>query len=318
MDDAASYRSLRLRKRSGWAPAVLASLWLALSGCEAAGPEPRSTTALDDEAITVASFDFAESELLAEIYAQGLEANGFDVERSFRAGPRELVQPALARGLVELVPEYSGTALQFASLNESDPVRGVDETHAALERALDGTNIRALESAAAQDRNAIVVTRDTSEHYGLTKISDLADVAPELTFGGPPECPVRPFCLKGLEEVYGLKFGDFLPLDAGGPLTHQALDNGHIDVALLFTTDPRLSTPELVVLADDRGLQPADSVTPLLRREVIERWGPKVEEVINEISRQMTTSELRSLNEQTAEGVDPATVAQTWLQELEP
>src|SRR5919106_431187 len=282
MDDAASYRPLRLRKRSGWAPAVLACLWLALSGCEAADPESRAITALDDEAITVASFDFAESELLAEIYALGLEANGFNVERLFRAGPRELVQPALARGLVEFVPEYSGTALQFASLNKSDPLRGVDETHAALVRALDGSSIRALESAPAQDRNAIVVTRDTSEYYGLTKISDLTDVAPELTFGGPPECPVRPFCLKGLEEVYGLKFGDFLPLDVGGTLTHQALDTGHIDVALLFTTDPRLSTPELVVLAEDRGLQPADSVTPLLRREVIERWGPKVEEVINE------------------------------------
>jgi osmoprotectant transport system substrate-binding protein len=139
------------------------------------------------------------------------------------------------------------------------------------------------------------------------------EVAPRLTFGGPPECPTRPFCLVGLEKVYGLRFGSFVALDAGGPLTHHALQNGYVDVALLFTTDPRLIGGDLVELTDDRQLQPAENVTPIVRHELLDRRGREFELLVNQVSGQMTTAGLRQLNARVAAGIDVSRVAQEWL-----
>jgi osmoprotectant transport system substrate-binding protein len=308
--------------RPGWLqcrapvrPWLLAAACLAMlmSGCasETQGSKPAIT--LLDSAITVGSFDFPESELLAEIYSIALEHHGFEVRRMARLGPRELVQPALAAGLLEFVPEYSGTALQFISLGESEPAPDAGATHEALVKALAGGPLVALAPSPAQDRNAFVVTRETADRYGLTAITDLMEVAPRLTFGGPPECPTRPLCLLGLEDVYGLRFGGFIALDAGGPLTHHALQNGYIDVALLFTTDPLLIGGDLVELTDNRRLQPAENVTPIVRNEVLERVGPDFEVFVNRVSRQITTARLRQLNARVAAGRDVSEVAREWI-----
>ena len=131
-----------------------------------------------------------------------------------------------------------------------------------------------LAPSPAQDANTFVVTRETAEREHLRTLSDLAAVAPEMTFAGPPECPSRPFCLLGLERVYGLSFREVLALDAGGPLTHQAIASRDVDVALLFTTDPALIDGTLVELEDDRDLQPAENVTPLVRSDVVDHFGP--------------------------------------------
>ena len=128
-----------------------------------------------------------------------------------------------------------------------------------------------LEPAPAQNVNALVVTRETAQRYTLHDVSDLEGFAPRFVLGRPPECPTRPFCLVGLEQTYGLSFKEFVPLDAGGPLTRSALDHGVIDVAVLFSTDPAID--EVVELADDRGLQPAENVTPLVRRFVVAQSG---------------------------------------------
>jgi osmoprotectant transport system substrate-binding protein len=292
---------------------ALAGLAVTLVGC---GSQPQADgrdSALGDEAITVASFDFPESELLAEIYGQALQAGGFDTRLERGVGPRELVQPALASGLVEFVPEYSGTALEFLSLGSAEPTSDGAVTRAALRRAVNHDRIVALEPAPAQDANAVVVTRELADRYHLDEVSDLKAVAPQLTIGGPPECPTRPFCLAGLERVYGLQFENFLPLDAGGPLTHQALAGGHVDVAVLFTTDPEIDTPALAVLDDDRRLQPAENVVPLVRAEVVERWGDDLVRLVDSVSARLTTEDLRALNARVATGDSPATVAQRWL-----
>ena len=175
--------------------------------------------------------------------------------------------------------------------------------------------IVALEPAPAQDANAVVVTRELADRYDLDEVSDLEAVAPQLTIGGPPECPTRPFCLAGLERVYGLQFENFLPLDAGGPLTHQALTGGHVDVAILFTTDPEIDTPALVVLDDDRRLQPAENVVPLVRAEVVERWGDDLVGLVDGVSARLATEDLRALNARVAAGDSPAAVAERWLDE---
>jgi osmoprotectant transport system substrate-binding protein len=284
-----------------------------LIGCGSQPDVNGRDSALDDRAITVASFDFPESDLLAEIYGQALEAGGFDVRLEHRLGPRELVQPALAGGLVEFVPEYSGTALEFLSLGAGASTSDAEATRAALRRVVDDDRIITLAPAPAQDANALVVSSEVAARYDLQNISDLEAVAPRLTLGGPPECPARPFCLAGLERVYGLEFKSFLPLDAGGPLTHQALEGGHVDVAVLFTTDPDVGAAGLVVLNDDRRLQPAENVIPLVRAEIVERWGDDLVGLIDGVSARLTTEELRALNARVAAGGRIADVAQRWL-----
>jgi len=275
-----------------------------------------ANTTLTDNAITVGSFAFAESELLAELYSQAMEAAGLDVVRAFQLGPRELVAPALETGLVELVPEYAGTALSFVSLGEITPPVDPVATHQTLLAALRKTSATALEAAPAQDTNALVVTQETASALDLRRISDLARAAPRLTLGGPPECPERPRCLAGLEDVYGLRFAEFLPLDAGGARTRSALRDGYVDVAVLFTTDPVIVDEGWVELEDDRGLQPAENVTPIVRREVVERWGDTLVGALDAVSRRLTTEELRTLNRVVDSGEQTAVeAARQWLAE---
>lgn len=270
--------------------------------------EPRS--------IRVASFDFTESEILAQLYGQALRAKGYPVELVLDAGPRELIQPALAEGIIDLIPEYSGSALSFLTLGADRGGPSVDGTHRALTRTLAAKGAVALAPARAQDANAIVVTRETAQQYGLSTVSDLGPVASRLLFGGPPECPQRPFCLAGLERVYDLSFQGFVPLDAGGPLTLQALRSRAIGAALLFTTDPAIAAEHLVVLADDRGLQPAENVTPVVRQEVLTRYGEELADAVDAVSALLTTPELQSLiGKVSLDGQPSGLVAAEWLKD---
>jgi osmoprotectant transport system substrate-binding protein len=157
------------------------------------------------------------------------------------------------------------------------------------------------------------VTAPTAERLGAVDLSDLAAHAADLTLGGPPECPSRQLCLRGLEDTYGLHFGTFLPLDAGGPLTLEALLSGTIDVGLLFTTDGTIERRGLVLLADDRDLQPAENVVPLTRTDVMRRFGPGFTEVLDAVSAALDTQTLRGLNAAVDAGGTPAEIARTWL-----
>jgi osmoprotectant transport system substrate-binding protein len=286
---------------------------LGLTACSSDPPATPTRSALSDEAITVASFDFPESELLGDIYGLALRNEGYHVRFARRLGPRELVDPALARGLVELVPEYAGTAVQFLSLGRAEGTPDVARTHAALERTLRGSTLVPLEPSPAQDSNAIVVTPATAQKHGLRTISDLAALDTRLTFGGPPECPNRPLCLQGLRRKYGLRVKSFLPLDVGGPLTRQALERSQIDVGLMFSTEPALVNMGLVALEDDRSLQPAESITPLMHRATVRRFGPELVALVNRVSEALTTEDLRALNAQVAAGTPTAEVAARWL-----
>jgi osmoprotectant transport system substrate-binding protein len=304
---------MRARRRHTFIAAVtVAALWPA-TGCGEAPARDDATRTLADDQVTVASFDFPESELLAQIYGQALQAAGYDVDLALNVGPRELVEPALARGLVEFVPEYAGTAMQFLSRGGPRPTSDQAATYASLQRQLRDKPLVALAPSPAQDANTVVVTAAVADRYGLSTVSDLRAVARDLTFGGPPGCPERPFCLAGLRSTYGLDFADFMPLDVGGPLTHQALDGGHVDAALLFTTDPNIEAEGLVMLDDDRGLQPAENVTPLVRQEVVDRWGDDFVAAADAVSAALTTESLRVMNAQVAGGEPAADVAARWL-----
>lgn len=264
--------------------------------------------------ITIGSFDFPESVLLAYLYADVLAVKGYPVRVLPDLGTRELVDTALMAGLIQLVPEYTGSALEFASLGRVHATASVATTASALAESTASRGLVTGRPAAAEDGNAIVVTAATAARYRLRTISDLARVARHLVFGGPPECPERPYCLPGLRLSYGLRFTEFVPLDAGGPLTLQALTAGDIDVALLFTTNPAIRSRHLVVLADNRGLQPAENIVPVLRRATARRFGPGLLAALNALSARLSPTALASLDAQVGlDGRAPRVVAKRWL-----
>src|SRR6478672_10940518 len=220
-------RAGRQTRRTLYGAALVAALTAVCCGCmpgTSRGPPSGSHPARHAAVITVGAFDFPESVLLADIYADALKAKGFPVRVLPGLGSRELVDPALMSGLIQLVPEYAGSALQFNSLGRQSATSDVMATSRALTDLMADRGVVAGLPAAAQNTNAIVVRAATAARYGLRSIADLARVAPRLTFGGPPECPGRAYCLRGLQRVYGLRFKAFIPLDAGGPLTLQALE----------------------------------------------------------------------------------------------
>jgi osmoprotectant transport system substrate-binding protein len=264
--------------------------------------------------LSVGSFNFPESVVLAEIYGQALAAAKFPVRILPNLGPREVVDPALMDGRLQLVPEYAGSALEFFSLGRQSGIPDAGAASKALATAVAGRGLTVARPAPAQDANAIVVSAATAARYRLRSIADLATAAPSLTFGGPPECPGRAYCLPGLKRVYGLRFKAFIPLDAGGPLTRQALEAGYIGVALLFTTDPSIPARHLVTLADDRRLQPAENITPLVRTDAVARYGPRLLAVLNRVSARLDTDALRALDARVElAGQNPRLVAGRWL-----
>ena len=288
------------------------ALVLAASACDRTSEPPLDVST--DDAVTVASFNFPESVLLAEIYAQALEADGVRVKRETDLGTRELVMPALVQGLVELVPEYAGSALLFFA-GPGSASADQDANHQALASRLGAFGVTALDPSPAEDQNGFAVTRETAARFGLHTLSDLAPVADQLTFGGPPECVRRPSCLPGLESTYGIRFADVIStLDAGGSRTVAALTQGTVDVALLFTSDGAIDLNDFVLLRDDRGLQPAENVTPVVRREALGRF-PALAGSVNAVSALLTTEGLRSMNAEMAHGADPRRIASEWLEQ---
>jgi osmoprotectant transport system substrate-binding protein len=290
----------------------IAAVAVLLLSCAREPAAATRETVLHDDAITVASFNFPESETLADVYAIALTRAGYHVDLQLNLGARELVDPALERGLIEFVPEYAGTALAFVS-GETERATDPATTHEQLRAALAPRGVDVLAAAPGQDQNGVAVTGATAAKYDLRTISDLAPVSPQLVLGGPPECPERPFCLPGLESTYGLRFSDFTPLDSGGPITRGALTGGQIDAGILFTSDGAIDGSDLVLLKDDRALQPAENVTPVVRKEVVDRFGPRFVAVVGSVSALLTTHALRSMNGEVATSQTPRAAAAGFL-----
>ena len=282
-------------------------------GC---GSDPRPAPTSPDRAITVASVNFSESETLAEIYAQVLERNGYPVRRALDLPSREVVEPALEQGLVDLTPEYLGTILAFVDPDASAERLDQAGLHARLRAALGRRGIDVLAAAPAANQNGLAVTRATARRLHLAKVSELAPLAGSLVLGGPPECPERPFCLPGFASTYGLRFKAFRPLDSGGPRTLAALQGSEIGVGVLFTTDGTLGgpDPDVVLLDDDRHLQPSENVVPVVRRAVVRRYGAAFVSLVDRVSAQLQTADLIALNRDVdINGVTPARAARNWL-----
>lgn len=263
--------------------------------------------------VIVGSTNFYEQVTLGELYAQVLEANGYKVTRKFNLGNREIVQPALQSGQIHVLAEYLATLVVFLDKN-AKPTTDKTATAKVLQDLLTPKGLTLLDAADATDQNGIVVTKETAAKYNLKKISDLAPVAKDLVFGGPPECPNREFCAVGLKNVYGITFKEFKPLDAGGALTVAALDGKQIDVALLFTSDPTITAKTFVLLDDDKKLQLADNIAPVVRTDLLSKDNGDIKKHLNAISAKLSQAELGELNKAVSiDKKDSKDVAAAWL-----
>ena len=305
------------RNRRGVAGAIVAlALLVTAAGCGDSGDDTGSTDTTEAEAkgsVTVGSFNFSESVLLANLYAKVLEDAGYKTTVRANLGAREIVFPALEKGEIDVIPEYLGNALAFVAPDAAKPGDDVDATTTKLTDAIKAKNLSLLEPSKATDGDVIAVTKATAREHNLKTISDLAPVAGQLVLGGPPECPTRITCGLGLDQVYGLKFKDFKALDTGGPITKGALEKGDVDVARLFSSDPAIKEKDFVVLEDDKFIQPAGNVVPLIRTEAVDE---ELTELLNNLSAELTTDDLIDMNKRIdIDKEDPDQVAQEYLVE---
>jgi osmoprotectant transport system substrate-binding protein len=245
--------------------------------------------------IAVGSKNFTEQKVLGEIYAQALEAAGYTVEKQLNLGDEKTALAALEGGEIDAYPEYTGTALLSFFGVQADKLP--KDPNAAYEQAREGfaeKNLTAFEPTPFTSSNEVAVTKETAEENDLTAISDLESVAGEFTLYGSPECRQRLDCLLGLQEVYGLEFQRFVPVDIA--LRHEVLTKGQADVSIVFTTDPQIQREEFVLLEDDKGMFPPYNSTLVMRNETAEQGGAGLEEVVAQVNEGLTAEAMQELN----------------------
>jgi osmoprotectant transport system substrate-binding protein len=302
-----------ITRRSRWA-AIVVLMSLGLAACSAfdLDPTPQPPTRDGGTIVVGVSGAFAENQLVAEMYAQVLEGAGYTVERELDLRSRESSQNALESGRIDLKPEYLSSLLLFMDRSaqaSEDPAEVAEQ----LGELLRSEGIALLTPSPAEDTNQFVANAETAERFDLTTMSSLAPVAGQLTMGAPPECIQRAFCLPGLKDVYGIVFNDFQPLDVGGPQTVAALLNDEVQVALLFSTDPRISENGFVPLVDDRHLQDAENITPVIRSDTL---NDEIRGLLDSVSARLSNDTLTDLVGQVViDGDEVSTVAERFLTE---
>jgi osmoprotectant transport system substrate-binding protein len=264
--------------------------------------------------VVVASFDFPESELLAAIYALALMQAGIPARLQLGLGPRELVQPALAGGVADVVPEYLGAALASLEPAAAAAGSGPASVRHGLARALARWDVQVLQPAAAQNQDGLAVTRATAGRLRLRTVSDLVPLAPSMVLAGAPECPQRLPCLAGLRRVYGLEFARFMPLATEHDRI-DALRQGAADAVVTGTASGHLAAGGLVLLADDRQLQPPGNIVPVVHASAVARYQARLAGALDAVSARLTTSDLIVLNQRiTVPGTTVLAEARAWLE----
>lgn len=250
----------------------------------------------DGPAITIGAQDFGESAILAAIYSQVLEDAGYDVEVQSLGGFRDIELSSFEAGDINMALEYAASMLEFLNENAGEATGDAGETVGLLQERLDEIDLVAFEPSEAVDTNGFVVTQETSEAEGITALSDL-EGRDDLVLGGPQDCETNPFCIPGLERVYGVDLsGNFQGLDPG--LVPEALEAGEIDVGVIFSTNGIIADKGWVLLEDDQDMLAADNVVPVVTTEVAEAYGQDLEDLLNDVSAALTTEDLTELNRQ--------------------
>jgi osmoprotectant transport system substrate-binding protein len=310
---------------------MLLSVALALGACgddDDSGGDNASTSAEEAPAgtiqkndqnastkLVIGSKNFTEQKVLGEIYAQALAAAGYDVSTELNLGDEKTALKALEQGDISAYPEYTGTALLsfFGYTADKIPKDGL----VAYDKAKEGfakKDLTAEPITPFVSSNEVAVTKETADKYGLKKISDLSPVANKLTLYGSPECRQRLDCLLGLQEVYGLKFKKFVPVDLA--LRHEVLQKGQADVSIVFTTDPQNKREGFVLLEDDKSMFPPYNSTLVVRNDVLDKAGPDFDKVVADVSKGLTDEVMQELNARVdLDKKTPEVVAGEYLEE---
>jgi osmoprotectant transport system substrate-binding protein len=299
-----------LLRRSLMTAAAVATTALVLAGCSST--PSKTGAAASKPTIKIGATNFEEQEIVANLYGDVLIHAGYKVKVEPALGTRAVVVPAIEHGQIDLEPDYAASLLGF--LHGGKPQAAgtqISTAIAADKTALSSFGVTVLPATAALDTNVFAVTKATASKDHLTTLSSLAPYASKLVLGGPPECPTFAGCEPGLTSVYGLHFASFKSLDEAGPLSVAALKNGEVQVVELFSSDGNVVSNNFVALTDDKHLEGADYIVPVIRKSIDT---PAVAAALNSLDQKLTTDQISKLNlDVTADKQQPATVAKTWL-----
>jgi osmoprotectant transport system substrate-binding protein len=309
--------------------ALGASLLVLFGACTTGGgsPTPGTTaspaaatatpTTAAAPAIRIGSAGFYESQLLAEMYAQMLEAHGYTVERHLGLGERPATETAFQGAQIDLKPEYIGSYLEYLNKGKGEATGDPAANATKLQGYLTPLNVTLLGYTPGQDQNGFAVTQATADKDSLTSLSSLAPVAGQLILGSAPACVTNPLCVPGMQSAYGITFKEVKTLGACSPDGIAALVHDVIQVYEVCTTQPGIVQFKLVVLVDDKHLQPADNIAPVVRDDYLAKLpdadGFKV--LLNQVSAGLDTATLLALGvkiDVDKEDIDK--VAKEWLQ----
>ena len=301
------------KTRLGMALAMLAALALAV-GVSACGSSDDSSDSTASEAgaggaaivsnpdnamvsLTIGSKNFPEQEILGEIYTQALAAAGYKAKSDLSLGSETVAHKAVQSGAISGYPEYASTALtSFFGLEPEEVPADADEAWEKANGEFEKEGLTAFPPTPFASANAVGTLKKTAEKYGLEDISDLEGVSEKLSLYGSPECRQRIDCLAGLEELYGLKFKSFHPVDIS--LRYTVLEKGQADLSILFTTDPQLSAEKdkFVILEDDKHVFPAGNIIFVTTPKVVTKAGPDYEKTIVEVQKGLTLPVMQELD----------------------
>lgn len=290
--------------------ALGASLLVLFSACSTGGGSKPT--------IKIGSDGFDEARVVAEAYAQVLEAAGYTVDRAgIGLGARKVTAAALESGQVDVKPEYIGSGLvYYGGAASSDPAKNQADLQAAVTSV--GGGLTVFGFTPGQDTNALVVTKATADAHSLVNWSDLTAVAGELKWGLATDCPTNPVCAQALKDSYGIDVSaiDVTLLDACSTPMADALAAGTIDVAELCSTGPEIIVNGWVRLEDDKQTQPADAIAPIVRNDLLDKVGDKAafQKLFDDVSAKIDTATLADLYKQVAvDKKDTKDVASAWL-----
>ncbi|MCR6485464.1 ABC transporter substrate-binding protein [Amycolatopsis sp. OK19-0408] len=295
------------RNASVVAVALAATLGLAACG---GGDDKPAAAGKGGAPIVVASFNFTDSQILAEIYAQALEAKGYPVTRKLNLGSRELIYPSLKSGELQFIPEYQGAAITTGFGKEAG--KTAQEEHEQLAKLFEPSGISLLNFAAAEDKNTYIIKSDLAKEKGIASISDLKKLD-KVVMAGPPECEKRLPCFQGFKDVYKLTNATFQTIQEAGPRVEQ-LKSGAVTVIPVDSVSPLTGDSNYTVLKDDLNIVPTENVVPAVTKKVVDERGADFANAVNAVSAKLTTDVMRDLNKRVdSDGEKAADVAKDWL-----
>jgi osmoprotectant transport system substrate-binding protein len=302
-------------KTRRWHLGFLAALIVLITAaCGSSNPLGGGEISGDLKSIKVGSADFTESKIIAELYAQALEANGFTVTRQFGIGSRETYIPAVQDHSIDLIPEYTGNLLQY--FDKETPATTSDAVLLGLLKTLPG-DLSILYPSPAEDKDTLAVTEATAQRLNLKSIADLAKDSAQVKVGAPSEFQTRVTGLVGLKDKYGLDIApaNFIAIsDGGGPATVKALTGNTVTAANIFSTSPSIEQSKLVPLEDPKNVFLAANVVPLVASQ---KMSNELKTVLDAVSAKLTTDGLIAMNTAVEgnQGVDPDEAAQKWIKD---